>query len=247
MRRTGPLSDRVKLAVQRRLLVGAWRLGERFGLDVAGATEGPPYVMDSARRAAFEDLIAAARAGEGVIDAAACPYPAHELLTHLVVEHGLVLHGSNDTALATLEPRPASDYRTEVLAVVASDDGIWPIFYAVVARRQVDGVFTACTHLGRPPRLRRFYMFAIFGADPAAPTTWTCGAVYALPRRGFRREWGNEWVSAETARPVLRVLVGPDDFPLRDVVLAAAPDDAGSLGRRLREAKKARQASLREP
>jgi hypothetical protein len=127
-----------------------------------------------------------------------------------------------------------------MVAVVASDDGIWPIFYAVVARDRIDGIFTACLHLGRPPRLRRFYMFAI-GGDADAPETWTRGTVYALPRAGFRREWGNEWVSAEPARPVLRVPVGPDDFPLRHAVVGlSGPDEFRRVSHHLRAAKRDR-------
>src|SRR5438876_1120522 len=188
MRRTGPLRDRVALRALRSGVV-AWRLGRRLGVDLVGATEAPRVTTDGARRNAFEQLIAAARAGDGTVDAGACPYPLHELLTYLVVEHGLLLHGSNHASLEVLEPRPARDFATELMAVVACDDGIWPIFYAVVARERVDSVFTACMHLGRPPRLRRFYLFAV-GADPASSAAWTRGAVYALPRTGFRREWG---------------------------------------------------------
>ena len=88
------------------------------------------------------------------------------------------------------------------------------MFYAVVARDRVEGVVTACTHLGR----RRFYVFAVFG-DPSAPTTWVDGVVYALPPAGFRREWGNEWVSPDSVRPQLRVRVRPTDFPLLDTVV----------------------------
>jgi hypothetical protein len=217
-----------------------WRLGQRLGIDVVGATEGPAYRVDAARKRAFEELIKKARGGSGVIEASACPYPAHELLTYLAVEHELLLHGSNHTALDVLEPRPARDYATELRAVIASDDAIWPIFYAVVPRRQVEGVFTACTHLGRPPRLRRFYMFVVFHANPDARIPWTQGAVYALPRTGFRREWGNEWVSPEPVRPLLRVLVGPEDFPLADAVLVVSPGETRRLIARLRAAKRER-------
>src|SRR5437867_4981128 len=118
---------------------------------------------NAARHRMFEGLIAAARASAGRVDTAACPYPIHELLTHLVIEHDLLLHGSNHAALEVVEPSPARDWATKLQAVVACDDGIWPIFYAVVARDRAKGIFTACTHLGRPPRLRRFYMFAIGG------------------------------------------------------------------------------------
>lgn len=240
MERTGPLRDRLALRALR-FGVHAWRLGERLGIDVAGATEGPGITTDAARRETFEDLIAAARAGDGILDAAACPYPLHELLTHVVVEHGLLLHGSNHATLEVLEPRPARDYDTELVSVVACDDGIWPIFYAVVARNRVNGVFTGCLHLGRPPHLRRFYMFAL-GGDGAAATSWTRGAVYALPRAGFRREWGQEWVSAEPVRPVLRVPVGPEDFPLRDVAVGATAAEFRHVIPHLRAAKRKRAA-----
>jgi hypothetical protein len=87
-----------------------------------------------------------------------------------------------------------------------------------VNRERVEAMFTNCLHVGRPPRRRRFYMFAIV-ADPAAEDTWTRGVVYALPRDGFRREWGNEWVSPHRVQPLLRVPVTPRDFPLRENVV----------------------------
>ena len=241
MKRSGPLRDRLALRTMR-LGVGLWRLGERLGIDLLGASEGPP-LPDPARREAFEEQIATALAGDGIVDAAACRYPAHELLTHLVAEHGLLLHGSNDATLEQLEPRPARDLRTQIHAVVACADGIWPIFYAVVARDRVKGVFSGCIHLGRGRRLRRFYVFGLVGADPAASTSWTRGAIYALPGEGFRREWGLEWVKAEPVRPLLRVLVGPEDLPLRGSVIAAAPGEGfRALRRRLQAARDASRA-----
>lgn len=166
--------------------VVVWRLCERLGIDVAGATEGPPIVTDAARRRAFDDLIAAARAGNGTLDAAACPYPLHELLTHLVVEHGLLLHGSNDVTLDLLEPRPAHDFGTELQAVVACDDGIWPIFYAVIARERSRGVFTACLHVG--PR-RRLYAFATSRhLSSSAESSPTCARRSESAQRQCRRE-----------------------------------------------------------
>jgi len=238
MRRTGPLTDRLKLRALRSA-VTVWRLSEWLGLDLAGATQGPPLTDDPARRRAFGDVISAATAGDGTIDAASCPYPLHELLTHLVLERGMLLHGSNDVSLKLLEPRPARDFRTVLHAVVACDDGIWPMFYAVIARDRTEGVFTGCTHLGRPPRLRRFYVFAT-SSDTADPGSWTNGAVYAFPRDGFRREWGHEWVSANAVRPLLRVLVGPDDFPLRGAVVTVMPDQYSRMFTHLRAAKRER-------
>ena len=219
--------------------IGVWRLSERLGIDVMGAVEGPPYAIDDERRRTFDALVAAARARDGTIDVAACPYAVHELLSYLTLERDVLLHGSNDPALDVLEPRPAHDYGTELLAVLATDDGIWPLFYAVLDRDRIEGIFTACTHLGRPPRLRRLYLFAI-GGDPHAAETWTGGVVYVLPRKGFRREWGNEWVSPEPVRPLLRIPVRPDDFPLRDAVVGlAGEEEFRHVGRHLRAAKRA--------
>jgi hypothetical protein len=231
MKRSGPLRDRLALRALR-LSAVAWGAAERAGLDLAGATEGPPVVADGARAAAFDELLA----GGGTVGAADCPYPLHELLTHLVRERGLLLHGSNDCSLEALEPRPARDFGTELRAVVACDDGIWPLFYAVAAHGRVDGVFSACLHAGR----RRLYLFAI-GGDPAVGNSWTRGTVYALPREGFRREWGREWVCGEPVEPVLRVSVGPEDFPLREAVIEA-PAEFRRLGAAFRAAKRARAA-----
>ena len=187
-----------------RLGAVAWGLGERFGIDLVGSTEGPPVYTDPERRKVFDELIAAAREGDGTVPVAECPYPAHELLTHLVLQRGLLLHGSNNASLEVLEARPAHDLGTVLEAVVTSDDAIWPMFYAVIDREPVKALFTGCVHVGRPPRLRRFYFFAVDG-DPADPGCWTDGVVYAMPRAGFRREWGREWVSPGPVRPSLRV------------------------------------------
>ena len=224
----------------RSLGIGVWRVGERLGINLIGATEGPRVAGDRTRTETFERLIAAARAGDGTVDATGCPYPLHELLTYLVDRHGLLLHGSNHTALEALEPQPARDLDTALLAVVACDDGIWPIFYAVVARDRIEGVITACTHMGRGPRRRRFYLFAVVGA-PARDSTFTDGVVYALPRHGFRCEWGNEWVSPVAVRPQLRIHVKPADFPLLDtVVRLSSPLRVRPVIRQLRAAKRTR-------
>jgi hypothetical protein len=215
-RREGPLVERLKVFFLRRVLFNVWRVAERLGIRLG--TEGPTHAPTDAQCEEMDALIAHARAEGGVIDASSTSFPAHELLTHLVERHDLLLHGSNHTELEVIEPRPARDFGTQVEVVAATDDGIWPLFYAVVARERVNGVFTACLHLGRPPSRRRFYMFRVFGADPHQETTWTDGAVYAVPRNGFWREWGNEWLRDGEVTPVLRVLVRSSDFPTRDAV-----------------------------
>jgi hypothetical protein len=86
--------------------IGAWRLGERLGIDVLGSTEGPRYALDDERRRTCDALVAAAQDEDGEVDVAGCPFPIHELLTFLVVERNLLLHGSKDASLEVLEPGP---------------------------------------------------------------------------------------------------------------------------------------------
>lgn len=197
-------------------------------------------VPDPVRADVFDRLVSQALARDGLIEVEKLADPLHELLTHLVLAHGMLLHGSSRRELEVLEPRPARDGATELVAVVAADDAIWPLFYAVLARDQIEGIFSACTHLGRSPRRRRFYMFAVAG-DPSAPQSWTDGMMYAVARTGFRREWGNEWVSAEPVSPVLRIPVRPEDFPLRDSVVGlSGPEEFRRVLRHLRAARRAR-------
>jgi hypothetical protein len=239
VKRTGPLRERVAVFAMRSVGISALRLAERIGLNT-GATEGPPVATEPAARATFDELVASARAGDGTIDVGSCPYPLHELLTYLVSEREYLLHGSNDPGIRVLEPRPARDLGTELQAVVACDDGIWPLFYAVVSRERIEAMFTNCMHVGHPPGVRRLYMFAIV-ADPEADETWTPGVVYALPRDGFRREWGNEWVSEHRVQPLLRVPVTPEDFPLREsVVRLSDMRELRRVFRHLRAANRAR-------
>lgn len=88
-------------------------------------------------------------------------------------------------------------------------------------------------------------MFAI-GGDPAASTSWRRGAVYAVARTGFRREWGHEWVNPSAVRPLLSVLVGPEDFPLRESVIGlSGQDEFRRVTHHLRAAKRARKVAAR--
>jgi hypothetical protein len=222
--------------------VAVWRLGERLGIDVMGAVEGPPLRLDAARHETLDRVVATAEES-GTLERSSCPYPVHELLTHLVVERRLLLHGSNHRTLEVLNPQPSRDFDTELTAVVACDDAIWPLFYATVDRDRAKGVASGCTHLGRPPRQRRLYYFALHG-DPGRAETWTSGAVYVLPRAGFRREWGNEWVNPSPVTPLFRVPVEPRDFPLRDAVVGLArPEEFNRLPQHLRTAKRQRRAA----
>ena len=113
-RRKGSFRERLKLFLMRRVLFNVWRVAERLGIRLS--TEGPTHAPSEAQREAMDALVVRARADGGVIDASSITYPAHELLTHLVLNHALLLHGTNNADLEVIEPRPAHDLGTHVCA-----------------------------------------------------------------------------------------------------------------------------------
>jgi hypothetical protein len=146
-------------------------------------------------------------------DAAA---PKHAFFRHLLERRPVLLHGTGDPSIARFEPRRQTDYDNEWTdAVFATDDAIWPIFFAVVNRPVVRSLINGCS--------RRYgeshYYFSI-GADPRSGESWRSGWVYVLPRETFRlHPSGPEWLSPVAVRPLARLRVEPGDFPfLRDVV-----------------------------
>lgn len=162
----------------------------------------------SAWEDAFDALVE--RTPEGAAVAYDLEPPKWWLLHHLV-RRGFVLHGSNRPDIEEFTPKPNLDAHNvrRVEGVFASDDAIWPVYFATADRRvEPRGLINWCEHAGATSR----YLFALEGTP-----TFTDGAVYALPSGTFEPTPGSrELVSFVPARPRLRVAVAPDDFPLRD-------------------------------
>ena len=129
---------------------------------------------------------------------------------HHLIRGGYVLHGSNNTEIEEFEPRGNFDAHNvrHVEGVFASDDAIWPIYFATADRtNEPRGLINWCKHAGAGAR----YLFALEG-EPS----FIDGMVYALPSETFEATPDSrELVSFVTVRPRLRVPVSPDDFPLR--------------------------------
>jgi hypothetical protein len=188
----------------------------------------PDVELDGAAIEAFEriwetiDVHSAANAIQY-----ACPFHMFEFLTYLVQRKGVLLHGSDDPEIARFEPRQQTDFRGQVReSVFATDDGIWPIYFAIVDRERVKVLKNACfeaTDEGGIPRTH--YLFAV-PAKQLKRRPWREGAVYVLPRETFvqdqvidaeGRVW-KEWASDEPVYPLARLMVGPGDFPFLDDV-----------------------------
>jgi hypothetical protein len=119
----------------------------------------------------------------------------------------VLLHGTA-ADVDLFQPQPQTDFDgNPKFGVFATDDPVWPIFFAIAnARHLVNG----CFHL----RGERRYFFSV-----DAEAGWRDGWVYVLPRATFTRHpSGPEWLSPTAVQPLDRVRVTPQDFPfLADV------------------------------
>jgi hypothetical protein len=132
---------------------------------------------------------------------------------HHLIGRGHVLHGSNEMEIEEFETRPNLDaHGNPTEAVFASDDAIWPIYFAVVRRHGLDhGYINWCVHVRNESR----YLFSV-GRDPRDESAWTVGTIYILPATTFTQTRGSrELTSLVPVRPRARLTVGPDDFPFR--------------------------------
>jgi hypothetical protein len=139
------------------------------------------------------------------------------LFLHRCTERGLLLHGTNELGLAELRTRATGDaFDAPVTALFASDDAIWPLYFATVNRATLQhGYINWAVHVRNEAR----YLFSI-GADPRDERSWTTGAVYVLPPATFRRTRDTrELVSDEPVRPRAWLRVEPHDFPFRDATI----------------------------
>lgn len=144
----------------------------------------------------------------------------HRFLRYLVDTAPVLLHGSGNPALGSLEPRDQSDWSGRpIRAVFATSDGIWPLFFATVNRNHVSRLRNNCVPSGN----RSHYLFSI-DADPATPRSWRPGSVYVLPRATFvPSTHPAEWHSPTRVEPLARLAVTVDDFPLRRLVFRHEP------------------------
>jgi hypothetical protein len=166
--------------------------------------------ISSEEAAAFEHLHE--RTPEGAEVEYDLPQPKWVFLHHLV-RNGYVLNGSNEPEIDEFRVQDQRDaHGTPIVAVFASDDAIWPLYFAVVRREGLEyGYINWCVHVRSESR----YLFSI-GRDPSDPGAWTAGTVYIFRRDTFApTPESRELVSPVPVRPRARLRVEPADFPFR--------------------------------
>jgi hypothetical protein len=170
----------------------------------------PPANVTAADEARFDQLVHEVERADGAelrYDAAA---PKHAFLRHLVDRRSVLLHGTGDPSIELFEPRDQTDFDNAwTNAVFATDDPIWPIFFAVVNRPVAYSLVNGCSH-----RWGESHYYFSIGTDPTRLDAWRRGWIYVLPRESFRpHASGPEWLSPVAVRPLARLQVEPADFP----------------------------------
>jgi len=199
----------------------------RGSINILRLPEAGPLDLDADAAAEFDALVERTPGG-GWIDYGSAR-PKQLFLRYLGEGRRCLLHGSNNTEIAEFEPRRQETYTGDpVEAVFATDDGIWVLFFALVARPPVQVLRNACNLRAG----RRRYFFAI-DTDPRASEPWTDGAVYLLPPDTFTQTYDAEWISPTPVRPRARLAVTRADFPYADRVFRHrfGESDAAFMGR----------------
>jgi len=186
----------------------------------------PPMDLSPEKQKAFDDLWQSTLEG-GFIDYH-LSYPKWQFLSYLCETRELVLHGSQNQLIDTVEPREANDMRafSNQWAIYATTDGIWVIYFAILDRQRYRGLslFNSCfqARVSANELSDPLYFFSITHSA-LIQKPWCEGAVYILPRQSFEREASQQvqgveiifphWISSSPARPLGKLQVGPDDFP----------------------------------
>ena len=168
------------------------------------------------------------------------PVPKWVFLRWLGEQKNLLFHGSGNPDIVEFQPRKPVDFSPDEFskqaAVFATDDGIWPILYAVLDRA-LPGVRllnAALEFEENSARTGRRYFFSV-AEEALRRDPWHKGTVYLVPRAGFvcqppyvvagRLAHDPHWASLAPVRPWARLAVEPADFPFLAQVRSHDPGE----------------------
>lgn len=187
----------------------------------------PPLPLDKAQRASCDALVqrAITRRPDVWIDYT-LPIPKWQFFMYIVQQHGLALHGSANPGITQFEPRQPHDLEAfgAQNAVYAADDGVWPMYFAIVDRAKSPSIVNACIYLESPEGQlsEPHYLFSI-SRNAIDRQPYHDGTVYLLPRATFVRQpplQAGPWrvhtaqlASLEPVVPLAKLAVTPEDFP----------------------------------
>lgn len=148
-------------------------------------------------------------------------YPKWQFLQYIVDTYKVILHGSNNMEISTLEPRKQTDFNGNMVnAVFGTHDSIWSLFFATLNLRVYRGSLrNACWVIQKKnEKEHRFYFFSL-NTESNGAEVWTDGVIYILPPTSFSPASKgivrfDEWLSYTGVTPYAKLHVTPEDFPL---------------------------------
>jgi hypothetical protein len=159
--------------------------------------------------------------------------PPPRLAELLARDEPVLFHGSSRPDLEVLEPIRLSRDATEFgdqQAVFGAADPVWAVFFAVLRRDELQSMRNGSFAPAGGPLFPRWYFFS--RDDGASVEDWFGdGWLYVLPRETFRPQRpvlgidSGQWASPVAVRPILRVPVTVEDFPLAGQVVPHALDE----------------------
>lgn len=141
--------------------------------------------------------------------------PKYKFLFYLLTNEAILLHGSNNKNITLFEPRQQTLFHGELTtAIFATDDPIWPFYYAVLNKSKLKGSMRNGAISADGSSWFHYYSLT--------PTTlelepWTTGIIYILPKEHFQLVTKgtlqfNEWISKQPISPIAKLEVEPKDF-----------------------------------
>jgi hypothetical protein len=139
-----------------------------------------------------------------------------DFLALIAESQEVLFHGSNSRTIEVFEPREQTTFHGElVIAVFATPDPIWPLFFAVTDTAAVGSRWNTCALPRRSGGSTRYF----FSVGTHDQDFWTDGAIYLLPKSAFRpSDDPSEWIAFDPVHPLAVVAVKPTDFPFKDKV-----------------------------
>lgn len=160
-------------------------------------------------------------------------FPKWQFLSYLCETRNLILHGSQNLEIEQVEPKQANDKRaySNQFAIYATTDGIWVMYFAILDRKKYPELtlFNSCLQARISPNQlsEPLYFFSIT-QSVLTQKPWCTGVIYILPRECFSQEASQQaqgteiifphWISSQSAQPIAKLLVEPDDFPFLDQI-----------------------------
>jgi hypothetical protein len=171
------------------------------------------------------------------------PYPRWQFLCYMADTREVLLHGSGNDAIARFEPRKADDVSSfgDRQAVYAASDGLWPVYYAILdrANHPMSLINSAVRLVDEDGAVGEPLYFFSISAKALVSRPYRRGTIYVLPRAGFEQQQGvsfhrrrvllPQWASLQPVTPLMKLSIGPEDFPLLDHI--RGHDDESTFAR----------------